>query len=82
MNVTQVFKLSCDLSALGGLLKESKLSVLRCTQRLLGVICHTYRVTFFFFLGLRKFYPNIRFSGSATIKLPTQVYITLSKIKM
>ena len=42
----------------------------------------TELLIFFLTWALRKLYSNTDFSGQGTIKLPTQVYITLSKIKM
>lgn len=47
------------------------------------IICCNYRDAYFFLTWtLRKLYSNTDFSGPGTIKLPTQVCITLSKIKM
>lgn len=42
----------------------------------------TEMLIFFLTWTLRKLYSNTDFSGPGTIKLPTQVCITLSKIKM
>ena len=42
----------------------------------------TELLIYFFTWVLRKLYSNTHLSGSGTIKLPPQVYITLSEIKM
>ena len=78
---TQLFKLSPSLPVLGGYWKRQ--AIYCCIQRLLVIICYSYRDTYVFLTWiLRKLYSNTHFSGPDTIKLPTQVYITLSKTKM
>lgn len=64
--------------------RREKLCILPCTQTLLRVICCSYSVPFFFFFNLdfKETFSNTHFSGLGARKLPTQVCITLSKIKM